>query len=142
MTYEQSLWAAALIGVWCFGLALLCDRRWARWALSRSAEGPAATRRMVRRSQLRWLSLWLVVWVLGIALAKEDPNNLEASVVVVPMVMAYGPRAIWFIWNNITDLVGRGADPEVARAVFRGGTPPAVLGAFLCLAALGVTFRG
>lgn len=142
MTYAQALWAGVPLAVWCFGIAVLCDRRWTRWLLSRSDQGPAATRRMVLWSQLRWFGLWLVVWVLGISLAEGDPNNLEASVVVVPMVMAYGPRAIFLLWNLPRDLVEKGADPVIARAALRVGFPMAAPGAFLCLAALGVTFRG
>jgi hypothetical protein len=127
-------------GIWSLVLSMVLDRRFGRWALRRADQGVAATARMVRRSQVCWLALWFVVWVVSVVLTDAGRTSRDAALVVVPMVLVYGPLGMWLATGRADDLVERGADPDVARAIFRAGSMMALVGVLLCSLALALTF--
>ncbi|HSX66270.1 hypothetical protein [Nocardioides sp.] len=128
--------------VWSFALSALFDRRFTAWALRDAERGAGATARRVVCWHLRWLGGWLLVWLLAYMLAKNDPDNREAAAAVVPMILAYGPRALWFAAAAPQDFVEVGAEPEVARAVVRAGRLPARIGWAISVIAIAATFMG
>jgi polyferredoxin len=133
--------AVAVLGVallaWAVVVSTVLDKRAAASLVRRGDDAP----RWVKRANRRWLLGWLVVWFFGVALGGNDPNHREASVVVVPMILAQGPWAFWSILLTPTDLVKAGAEPEVAVRTARAGLLVSYLTGFLCIAAFAITFR-
>lgn len=137
MSYQGAAVVGALLMGWALVLSTVFDKRATAALVRRGAGAP----QFVKRTNRRWLVGWLVVWILGVALAGDDPDNREAAVVVVPMILAQGPWVFWVLVCTPADLVKAGADPEVAVRTLRAGRWFAYLAGFLCVAAWAVTAR-
>ena len=138
---------ATAIGVWSIGWALRLDARIYRWYVERAGESRGRMVGLVVGLHLLAWVCWLGVWGVGSVLHRASGHHEVAGLVVVPVLLVYGPWILAFMpnqYSGVRTAVGQargiGATRGLARALMWTSAPFALIGLVIAIGAYTAAF--